>query len=202
MKKVQEIRLSSSGEDMEAVLNEASEFSKSMDLSEKDSIRIRLLTEETMCMVRTLTGEVDLTLSFIGQDDMCIIKVETDTQINALKKDDILSVSKSGKNSEAKGIMGKIRDVFENVFMMPTADFVSPSLMSGMPVESYSSQLMDTVCWTLADYRSEVETAAETIEKREKWDELEKSIVSNIADDVQVGVRGNHVVMSIFYSIK
>ncbi len=203
MKKEQEIRLLSNGEDIEAVLNEAAVFSESIDLSEKDALRVRLLTEETMAMVRTLTGEVELTLSFIGLDDEVDIKVETDTMLNMIKKEEILSVSSSGENSAAKGIMGKIRDVFETAFMMPTgtsfSQYAAPSLSAGIPVDTYTGQLMDTVYWTLSDYRNSVEKEGETEDKKERWDELEKSIVSNIADDVQVGVRANHVVMNIVY---
>ena len=113
MKKSQEIKLVSNFDDIDEVLNEAANFSKDMNYSAKDALRIRLLTEETMSMVRTMTGEVDLSISFSGQDDECIIQVETDTMMNPLKKVDILSVSASGKNISAIGIMGKIRDVYK-----------------------------------------------------------------------------------------
>ena len=205
MKKTQEIRLKSNGEDMDDVLNEATSFSGNMNLSEKDALRIRLLTEETMSMIRTLTGEPELSLSFIGQENECIIRIETDTRMDFMKKEDILAVSSSGKNASAKGVMGKIRDVFETLFTMPAdssfEDFSSSSGLQGMPGDMYSGPFMDTVYWTLSDYRSSVESLDETPDKKERWDELEKSIVSNIADDVQVGVRGGHVVMTISYKI-
>ncbi len=205
MKKTQEIHLLSSGQDMDEVLNESTAFSESMKLSDKDALRIRLLTEETMSMIRTLTGEIELSICFVGEEDECIIRVETDTIMSVRKKEDILSVSATGKNASAKGIMGKIRDVFETAFAMPVdgsfSEYGSQSLQLGTPGDIYSGQFMDTVLWTLSDYKNGVETEDETPEKKERWDELEKSIVSNIADDVQVGVRGGHVVMNIVYKI-
>ena len=33
---------------------------------------------------------------------------------------------------------------------------------------------------------------------REAWDELEKSVVSHVADDVKVSIRGRNVEMTIF----
>ncbi|SEP98669.1 hypothetical protein SAMN02910369_00978 [Lachnospiraceae bacterium NE2001] len=205
MKKYQEIRLVSSGDDMNEVLNEAEAFSETMKLSEKDSLRVRLLTEETMSMVRALTGELELTLSFISQADACIIKVETDTLLSPMKKENILSASTSGKNAAVTGVMEKIRDIFETAFMLPDGaefnDYVNPALAMGIPTDMYSGQLMDVTYWTLAGYRSRVEEEGETQEQKEKWDELEKSVVSKLADDVQVGVKGNHVVMSIFYNL-
>lgn len=203
MKKVQEIRLASDGSDIDCVLDEAVKFAESMDLSDRDALRIRLLAEETMSMLRTLTGEMDLTLSFIGDENECILSLETETRMDALKKDSILSVSSTGKNSAAKGIMGKLRDVFETSFMMPTGASLqscgTPVILLGIPADVPGGYTMDTVYWTLSDYRKNVENTQETEDGAERWDELEKSIVSNIADDVQVGVRGNHVLMNIVY---
>lgn len=203
MTKSNEIHLISNGEDMNEVLNEAAEFSKNINLSNKDALRVRLLTEETMGMIKTLTGEVELNLSFLAQPDECIIRVETDTDMSALKKDDLLSVSSTGENVLAKGIMGKIRDVFETAFMMPLgddfADYAPSSLMDGMTMNMYSGHLMDVVYWNLESYKSNVQANVESPEQSDRWDELEKSIVSNIASDVQVGVKNGHVVMNIIY---
>ena len=46
--------------------------------------------------------------------------------------------------------------------------------------------------WTLANYRQNVSK-----EKDEEWDELEKSIIANIADDVQVGLQGSKVEITV-----
>ncbi len=203
MEMSREIRIVSGGDDIDEVLREASLFSEMMHFSKKDALRVRLLTEETISMLRTLTREREVKLSFIAREDGCLIRMEADPIImdKAMKKD-ILSVSSTGKNTAVKGIMGKVRDVLENAFMMPEmysyAVYTSPSMM-GMTVDVTSGQLMDAVYWTLADYKGKVETEEDSAKKREQWDELEKSIVSNIADDVQVGVKNGHVVMNIIY---
>ena len=206
MKKTQEIRLVSNGDDLDAVLDEAAKFSESMNLAAKDSLRVMLLTEETMGMIKTLTGEMELILSFIGQEDECIIRVETDTMMNIVKKENILAVSSTGKNALAKGIMGKVRDAFETASMMSGGSdlsaYGSPLMVTGMPMNVYPDRLMDRVYWTLDGYKKSVEDEEDSPEHKERWDELEKSIVSNIADDVQVGVRNGHVVMTIIYKCK
>ena len=43
--------------------------------------------------------------------------------------------------------------------------------------------------WTLEQYRNSVNTE----EQAEAWDELEKSVIASVADDVIVGVKGNRV---------
>lgn len=203
MQKSRELHLISNGEDMEEILTEAGIFSEQMQLGKKDALRVRLLAEETISMIQTLTGEMELSLSFIGQKDRCIIRLETDTRMDALKRDQILSLSSSGKNASAKGIMGKVRDVFEAVFTMPAGDvwveYCPHSMISGASEGFPAGQTMDVVYWSLSNYRENTKGSEEDSDYQEKWDELEKSIVSNLAEDVQVGVRGRHVVMSIIY---
>jgi hypothetical protein len=40
--------------------------------------------------------------------------------------------------------------------------------------------------WSLDQYRSTVDRS----ERAEEWDELEKSVIASVADDVVVGVKG------------
>ena len=202
----QKMQLVSSGDDVDKVLEEASRFGYEAELSDKDTLRMRLLVEETMSMLRTMTGEVELELEFVRNDNELVIQLETDTAMDVLKKDELLSVSTSGRNVLAKGIMGKIRDVFATAFTMPEggawADYCATPMLLGTPGGAYSEAIMDTVYWSLAQYKSGVAVDTDNTEHKEAWDELEKSIVSNIADDVQIGVRGKHVVMAVIYFCK
>ena len=201
MIKSRKIRMVSTEDDTKEVLKEAESFAQEMHYSRKDALHFRLLAEETMAMLRSMTGEVECSIEFIGNKDHSILNVETDTLMNPLKKEDLLSVSSSGKNISAKGIMGKIRSVLEAAFTMPAGgewmDYCPSTMVTGFSGDVASLELMDSVYWSLNSYRKEVGDSAP--EHQEAWDELEKSIVSNIADDVQVGVRGGHVVMSIIY---
>ena len=43
---------------------------------------------------------------------------------------------------------------------------------------------------------------SEESESQEAWDELEKSIVGSLSDDVQIGIKGDKVQMIIFKSFK
>ena len=54
------------------------------------------------------------------------------------------------------------------------------------------TEYSDSIAWSLLNYRDSFDSAAQ-IEKREAWDELEKSIIANLADDVIVGVLGDKV---------
>ena len=54
------------------------------------------------------------------------------------------------------------------------------------------------VMWSLNDYRQSLSEAIENVGgAKDAWDELEKSIIGNVADDIIVGVKGNRVDMTI-----
>ena len=48
--------------------------------------------------------------------------------------------------------------------------------------------------WSLSQYQTAVKENESSLEN---WDELEKSIIANLADDVTVGVKGDNVEMII-----
>ena len=57
--------------------------------------------------------------------------------------------------------------------------------------------------WSLSRYRSQIaEKKSESEEVDNDWDELERSIIANLADDVTVGIKDDNVYMVITKEIK
>ncbi|MCR4923622.1 MAG: hypothetical protein K5931_06385 [Lachnospiraceae bacterium] len=193
------------GEDFGDILEEAEKFATEAGLSPKGTRRLRLITEDTLCMLKTITGEVSSKLSFIGGDNEVVLHVETETFMNIQKREELLAISKSGKNESVKGVMGKIREAFELAFLMPSADVsqawvsaASPAMLMGMPGDIGASDFMNTMCWSLSNYKDSIDTdIEEDSDKAVAWDELEKSIVASIAEDVRIGIRGDYVVIDV-----
>ena len=54
--------------------------------------------------------------------------------------------------------------------------------------------------WNMEEYRTEVKHRMEQNDKKSAnaWDELEKSIIANIADDVSLKVNGNNVEIVVY----
>ena len=50
----------------------------------------------------------------------------------------------------------------------------------------------------MVDYKNRVKNEAGDREATEAWDELERSIIANIADDVKVKILGNKVEIIVF----
>ena len=175
-------------------------------LDSKDAMKCRLLVEETLGMVKAMTEEFIAYLHMEGTESEFKVELTAKTKMNAAKKEDLLSVSSSGKNVAVKGFMGKISEIIENGIlnfgdMMNLQDMYGSGALPygdmGM-ANSVESPLDAYFVWSLHEYRSNLRVEKEENEvAKEAWDELEKSIVASIADDVLVGVRKDHVTMTI-----
>ena len=74
-----------------------------------------------------------------------------------------------------------------------------------MPVDLYTSDpttyavAADVLAWSMKKYKAAIENEATHDDSaKEKWDELEKSIIVNIADEVKIFIAGNTVEMTVY----
>ena len=60
-------------------------------------------------------------------------------------------------------------------------------------------QMYGSYAWSMEDYKEQLRQYRELNKDggQEDWDELEKSVVANVADDVKVSIRGRVVEMTI-----
>jgi hypothetical protein len=194
------IEVSSSGEGIDKALALAEETARRYGFTDKNTLYMRLLSEELMGMVRAVTGEMAADFWIEEENEQFALHLATSTKMHYEKRSELLSLSSSGKNAAAKGIMGKIRSIFEAAMMPESEDmpsFVSMGLMSAEDGGTIWMNPSATV-WSLNAYRSGVEgQVGSSSEAGEAWDELERSIVANLADEVSVAIRGDNVEMVI-----
>lgn len=188
------IAISSEENNMEAALNEIDKLSVYNQLSPKDSMSLRLLTEEMMAMMRAITGNVNGEFWAEGQDGVYELHLLVRSLVDDGIREKLLSASSTGKNEAARGFMGKIRAFFEPSNSVP---MFSCGFAGGIP------QTGGNCTWSMEDYRDQLRQYREMNEKDhlEDWDELEKSVVAQVADDVKVSIRGNTVEMIIIKQI-
>ncbi len=184
---------------LESVLNEVEKTAFWANLEKKNALRLRLLAEELCGMLPGLIKNFD--------GEFWVEKNGNEFKLNATlhagdmdikTKEALLAVSKSGENEAAKGIMGKIRDVVQDM-LLNSADTSGVNFGYGANLGYiYSSPEMATglgtiYSWSLNTYKT---TAAEQ-RIEDAIDELERSIVANLADDILVGVSGKkaHIVV-------
>ena len=195
------VKVTNTGEGTEEALTAAQRSAAYGGLDLKKSLHLRLLAEETLGMLRQITGKREAEF-WISSDGMKYVLHLVAVRIVTQKmRDELLKVSSSGKNEAAKGFMGKIRDVFDRAFASEGAGAMSDYYAMGM-VDSFSvdhvSASASAAVWSMQKYKEAVkEQAAREKNADEKWDELERSIVANVADEVRIAIKGDKVEMTV-----
>lgn len=182
--------ISSDGSNMEAVLERVDALATYKGLSPENAMHLHLLAEETMAMMRAITGEVDGEFWIEDRDNVYELHLKVDTLTDAHRREQLLSASSTGKNEATRGFMGKLR-----AFFQPSAD--APTFISGFA--GGAPQMYGSYQWSMEDYRQQLRQYREQNAEgsQEAWDELEKSVVSRVADDVKVSIMGRTVEMTI-----
>ena len=185
------ITVSSNGKQMSAALEQVEKMASFKGLSSKGTLQLRLLTEEMMGMMRSITGEKEGQFWIEDEDGVYQLHLRMNTIMDPAKREQLLGASTSGKNEAARGLMGRLRDVFEQgdnlgalpYFMSEADDPTAATMRWEWSMNAYQN--------TLQDYMEKDQRA------REAWDELEKSVVTHVADEIKVFIRGGQTEMTI-----
>ncbi|SHK80840.1 hypothetical protein SAMN05216582_11868 [Selenomonas ruminantium] len=194
--KTEKIVVSSNGRGMTMALDEVEAFSRSMGFDERISMRARLLAEETMSMVRAIVEDFEADFWMESTEECsCELHLLAVADMNFKKRQDLINTSTHKRNEASVGIMGKIKDFIEgSLFYLGNG--------SNRPVGDYHMvgcvSYEEIQLWSLEQYRLCLEKDREEgADVDALFDELEKSIVANIADDVRVSVQDNNIEMII-----
>ena len=178
--------------DLAAILRESEKVAVYNELTQKQTLQLRLICEEIDGMLPNIIDDFNGEFWIDFEDGVCKVNISLRfDEFTAKKKEELVAIAKNKKNASASGLVGMIRSALENVFLD------EDSFADYMPLES---RCFATECfgmdhfyaadysglWSLEHYRSAVKKE----EKNEKWDELEKSVIASVADDIVVGVKG------------
>ncbi len=197
----QGIKIYNTGENMDEVLTLTEKTAESMGLSSRDKLRLRLLAEEMMNMVRAVTGSFTADFSLEHEGKSCRLILSAKSELDYAKRSEFLSVSSTGKNTAKVGFMEKIRGVFEAGLYGMEQSF---SAQAEYGVGLYGVGMMGSVdagmtdaiyAWSMQKYKDELKD--KRTEHPDMWDELEKSIIANLADEVSVGVTKSGVELAV-----
>ena len=184
------IVVSSKGSGMDAALAQADRTAQQMALSHRDAMHMHLLVEEMMNMVRSIIGQLEGRFWIENEDKAYRLVLQMKSLMDSEQRAQLISASSSGKNEAHRGIMGKIRAFFEPMPIDDTPAYLAEAIMPGDEDGSLT--------WSLEAYRERLLKRKEASSEAEvEWDELEKSVVSHIADDVLVSIRGYEVELVI-----
>ena len=180
--------------DLAAILRESEKVAVYNDLTHKQALQLRLICEEIDGMLPNIIDDFNGDFWIDFENGVCKVNVSLRfNEFTAEKKEGLVGIAKNKKNAATVGIVGKIRSALENLFLdqeslggseiMLESSYYSMDYYNTM--EHYSGMDYASL-WSLEQYRSTVKKE----EKTEKWDELEKSVIASVADDIIVGVKG------------
>ena len=181
------IVVSSKGAGMDAAMAQADRTATELKLSHRDALHMRLLVEEMMGMIRSIIGQLEGKFWIETDDAAYRLHLQTVTLMDTQQRAQLLSASSSGNNEAHRGIMGKLRAFFEP---MPVLD-TPACLVETLAIPGNEN---GELTWSLEAYRERLRKRKEASDEAQvEWDELEKSVVSHIADNVEVSIRVNDV---------
>ena len=179
--------------DLSLILKESERVSIYANLDEKQTLQLRLICEELDGMLPNIVDDFNGEFWIDYEDGVCKVNAKIDIEnLNVEEKEELIKISTSKKNSAAKGIVGKIRDAIDNLLLNENAKMALASSGGYCLHAGYFGASAGTPFWSLSNYKSNA-----TEENNEDWDELEKSIITKLADDVLVGVKGKsaHIII-------
>ncbi|MBR5250612.1 MAG: hypothetical protein IKV38_01155 [Clostridia bacterium] len=179
---------------LDSILQESEKVAVYNQLTHKQSLQLRLLCEEINGMLPRIIDDFDGELWFEFKEGICKVNVDIRfDEYTANKKKELISISKSKKNAAAVGIVGKIRSALETFFLDDENLQAYNTIGLYHMATEYSVGIDYAYLWSLNQYKNTVKEE----KKQEAWDELEKSIIASIADDVIVGVKGKQATITI-----
>ena len=139
-------------------------------LDKKNATRLSLLTQEMLCLARSITGDMQAEFWIEKAGNQFELHMTTQTVMDADKRAMLISAASSRKNEAAKGLLGILRDKIEAAMVAQ----VDHSEAEQVPYE-----LMSDV--------------ANAVYEEPEWDGFERSVLLKLADDVKIAIRGNRV---------
>jgi len=194
------IFVSNTGDGWDDVFSETEKYAQYKQLNNKEKIHIRLLAEELLSMVKSIAGQFHANVWIDDDQYAYYIHLKALVNMDGDIRSTFIDASTSGKNAAAKGIMGKLKDIFQTYMAgmkfsgsAPLTDYYGGfSGYDPYEMEAFNSYNM----WSLSNYRQSIQGEKDDSDTQ-KWDELEKSIIANIADEITVGINGDYVEMVI-----
>ena len=171
-------KIESEGRSLESILKESDKVAVYNELDHKQALHLRLLCEEIGGMLPNIISDYSGDFWIEFEDGLCKLNI-------SIALNDLSSAEKN--NSAAVGISGKIRSSIESLFVTESnpQKHVMPYGMFNITGDSINA-LDYTYFWSLNQYRNTVDKE----EQAEAWDELEKSVIASVADDIIVGIKG------------
>ena len=167
-------------------------------LDNKATLHLRLLAEELFGLIRAIAGDVEATYWIENVDRNYEIHMTSSVKMDEEMREQFISASTEGKNDAAKGIIGKLRVLILGSLYSAkeTLPYAMMNTVSAYPLGGSSDMVK---VWSMDVYKDEIHKHLdESGDAAEAWDELEKSIIAKVADNVKVKIIGKNVEIIVY----
>ena len=205
LKESRKIAVGRNGAPISDAMDAAETFVGSLELDGKTSLRMRLLTEEVLERLRGMHEDFSGLFWLESDGRECRICIDGSAEVDIAAERSLVAVSSDGKNASVRGFTAKLTRFVQHhkVYLQRLNTLMS--LGAGVGAEDYlyigathPSFEMTNVLWSMNDYKSFLFDEANAGEQvAADRDELEKSILGNLADDIQVGVKEDRVRITV-----
>lgn len=172
----------------EDALDETEKCGRYNNLGDTQVLKLRLLGEELMNLMKSIVGEFDGEYWIETRDHKFEVHVTADTKISFLQRENLLNASKtSDELQKKKGFFKTIISVWKDYIDTQSVILNDPIMqrrveIMGLGIDAGELALKS---WSLSQY---VETLPDDKEK----DDLEQFIVKSLADDILVSANKDH----------
>ena len=167
------IRIDNQSNGFERAIEETNRVASYQGLNPKETLRLQVIAEEMLSLARSVTGEMEASFWIECEGKAFNLHLTTRTVMDKDKRYQLLSSATSRKNEAAKGLLGKLRNAFEEA-MAAEVDYSDSSVPDEL--------IPDTVYQSIDD---------------PEWDGYERSVLRSLADEVKIGIRGGTVDMAV-----
>lgn len=180
------IKLSSDISSWEDALDETEKCGRYNNLGDTQVLKLRLLGEELMNLMKSIVGEFDGSYWIETKNNKFEVHVTADTQVSFLQRESLLDASKTSEEEQKKkGFFKTIINVWKDYVDTQSVILNDPIMqrrieIMGLGIDSGELALKS---WSLNRY---VETLPD--DQKEK-DDLEQFIVKSLADDILVSAK-------------
>ena len=167
------IRIDNQGNGFADAVAETRKVAAYQQLGKKETLRLELITEEMLSLVRSVTGEMEASFWMEGADKRFEFHMTTKTVMDQEKRYLLISSATSRKNEASRSFLGFLRNKLEEAM--------------AAPVDHSDEYLPEDL---LSDLAGHPEDGSE-------WDGYERSVLRTLTDNIKMSIKGGLVEMTV-----
>lgn len=173
---------------LKEVLAEVEKVAAYNGLAKKQALQLSLLSEELIGIQKGILGFVEGSFYIENTGNVYKLCLHADINTDVLTQERFVEMSTRNANEATRGIMAKIKYVVNYLMSGNSAALPDYDLFNSQSsYHCYATPTAYDKVWSLGGYKDGLS------KENEVWDEMERSIVANIADDLIVGATANYV---------